>query len=52
MEKVALNPKQTFSCFLHNEFFLNQIRNEFMETKNTYDSVVSTLERGPSDHCI
>ena len=38
-----MNPKLTFSFLSSHEFFLNQIRNEFMGTKNTGDTVVSTL---------
>ena len=41
--KSGLESEANFQLLSSHEFFLNQIRNEFMGTKNTGDSVVSTL---------
>ena len=41
--KSGLESEANFQLLSSHEFFLNQIRNEFMGTKNTGDTVVSTL---------
>lgn len=41
--KSGLESEANFQLLSSHEFFLNQIRNEFMGTKNTGDNVVSTL---------
>ena len=41
--KSGLESEANFQLLSSHEFFVNQIRNEFMGTKNTGDTVVSTL---------
>ena len=41
--KSGIESEANFQLLSSHEFFLNQIRNEFMGTKNTGDTVVSTL---------
>ncbi|MBU5481938.1 peptidoglycan D,D-transpeptidase FtsI family protein [Blautia sp. MSJ-19] len=41
--KSGLESEANFQLLSSHDFFLNQIRNEFMGTKNTGDTVVSTL---------
>ena len=41
--KSGLESEANFQLLSSHEFFFNQIRNEFMGTKNTGDTVVSTL---------
>ena len=41
--KSGLESEANFQLLSSHDFFLNQIRNEFMGTKNTGDTVISTL---------
>lgn len=43
MEKADWNQRRTSNFWTSHEFFLNQMKNEFKNQKNTGDSVNTTL---------